>query len=70
MNCRDCKFWEEQPGFANTQQGPSRVGFCVRFPPLILPTMTPQGPVAGSAFPTTQAMQWCGELTPKGDLAT
>lgn len=70
MNCRDCKYWEEQVGFVETQQGPTRVGQCLRFPPLILPTMTAKGPVAGSAWPTSPAMGWCGELTPKADLAT
>jgi hypothetical protein len=63
--CRDCKFWDEQQALQQTQKGPTRVGICQRFPPQVVNVLTPQGPQLSALFPSTQALQVCGEFTPK-----
>lgn len=56
--CRDCQYWDEQSVLQQTPKGPTRVGLCFRFPPSVVATQ--QGAVA--VFPSTQALQWCGEF--------
>lgn len=63
--CRDCKFWDEQQAMQQTPKGPTRVGLCLRFPPQVVNVLTTQGPQLSALFPSTQALQSCGEYQPK-----
>jgi hypothetical protein len=68
--CRDCQFWDEQQVLQKTPQGASRIGLCLRFPPQVVIVPSPQGILPMAMFPSTQALQACGEFQAKSLIET
>lgn len=59
--CGNCYFWKASVEVVEIGK---RAGNCLRYPPVTFPMQVNRQVGFASAYPATQASEWCGEYKP------